>query len=143
MTRMEHEDAIITALATALPAGTVVGSLPLGLGDRKAMDVRESAVWVVYSGGQRRGDNNANSKMQVEDWTWSVIVLAKNYRSPQAGAATGLSLLETVVATLSGLNIGGRTLTRQRDQLATLPEGCGLMGYEARFSINVFAPRGA
>lgn len=143
MTRIEHEDAILAALKAALPAGVAVGSLPLGMNDRKALDVRDCAVWVVYVGGQRRGDNNANSKMQVEDWTWSVLILAKNYRSSGAASVTGLGLLETVNAALSGLPIAGRTLTRLRDQLADLPDGCGLLGYEARFSINIFAPRGA
>lgn len=143
MTRMEHEDAILAALKTALPAGVTLGPLPLGLHDSKALDVRESAVWVVYAGGQRRADNHPNSKVQGEDWIWLVVVLAKNYRSAKAGAVTGLALLETINAALSGLHINGRTLTRQGDQLANLPDGCGLMGYEARFSINVFAPRGA
>jgi hypothetical protein len=144
MTRLEHEDAIIAILKTAMPAGTAVAPLPMGLGDRKALDVRGSAVWVVYAGGKPRPGQDVKTMMHLETWVWSCLVLTKEYRSAKAGAVTALGLLETVNAALSGAKVdAARTLTRLGDQILRLPEGCGLMGYETQFSINVFAPRGA
>lgn len=141
MTRAEHEDAILALLRAAIPQNIKVESVPRGLDDPKARDVRDGAVWVVYVGGRKRPSNNALSKVHVEDWTWSVFVLAKTYRSAEQGASEALALLEQVNAALSGAKIQGRMLTRQGDQLLPMPDESKLIGYEAQFSINVFAPR--
>lgn len=144
MTRLEHEDAIVAILKTAVPAGVVVEPLPMGLGDRKALDVRGSAVWVVYAGGKPRPGQDPKVMMHSETWVWSCLVLTKEYRSAKAGAVTALGLLEAVNAALSGAKIdAARPLLRLGDQILRLPEGSGIMGYEAQFAINVFAPRGA
>lgn len=144
MTRLEHEDAIVAILKKAMPAGVVVEPLPMGLGDRKALDVRGSAVWVVYAGGKPRPGQDPKVMMHSETWVWSCLVLTKEYRSAKAGAVTALGLLEAVNAALSGAKIdAARTLLRLGDQILRLPEGSGIMGYEAQFAINVFAPRGA
>lgn len=144
MTRLEHEDAIVAILKQAMPEGVVVEPLPMGLGDRKALDVRGSAVWVVYAGGKPRPGQDPKVMMHSETWVWSCLVLTKEYRSAKAGAVTALGLLEAVNAALSGAKIdAARTLLRLGDQILRLPEGSGIMGYEARFEINVFAPRGA
>ncbi len=77
-------------------------------------------------------------------WSCLCWLNSRNNRSAKAGGCYSLGLLETVNAALSGAKVdAARTLTRLGDQILRLPEGCGLMGYEAQFAINVFAPRGA
>lgn len=143
MTRAQCEDAIIALIRAAVPAGVVVDSLPQGLSDRKALDVRGSAVWVVYVGGVPGQNQAMNALVQPETWSWLVIPLSKNYRSPQAGAASALGLLELIVPALAGAEIGAAQLSKGRDQLAGLPEGCGLTGYEIIFTLKTYLRRTA
>lgn len=142
MNRIEHEDAIIAMLREALPENVEIAATPLGPNDRRFLDVKSAAIRVVYEGGKPRAGQERGSGLHAEDWTWSVIVLAKDYRSTQSGAIAALGVLEAVIAALNGKPLGAGKLLRLGDQFLQLPPDCGLMGYEARFSINAFAPRG-
>lgn len=143
MTRAQYEDEILALIRAAVPNGVTVDSLPLGLADRKALDVRNSAVWVVYAGGVPGQNQAMNALVQAETWSWLVIPLAKNYRSPQAGSSSALELLELIVSALAGADLGDAQLIKGRDQLAGLPEGCGLAGYEILFSLKTYLRRTA
>jgi len=142
MTRAEHEDAILALLRAAMPQGVKVESVPRGLDDPKARDVRAGAVWVVYEGGMPQPGQDPSSPVHAEAWAWSVICLAKTYRSDQVGAATALTLLEAVVDALDGAEIECRDIVRIGDRLLPLPaEVEGLIGYEAQFSVEVLRDR--
>lgn len=142
MTRAEHEDAILAMLRAALPEGVQVDSVPKGLDDPRVRNVRDGAVWVVYAGGQPRPGEDPTSRVHAESWVWSVLCLAKTYRSEKHGAATALDLLEQAIAALDGAEIEYRAVTRLGDQLLNVPEEWKLMGYEAQFAVEVYAQRG-
>ncbi|KAF5054993.1 hypothetical protein DSECCO2_382270 [anaerobic digester metagenome] len=141
MTRAEHEDAILDLLRAALPQNIKIGSVPRGMEDSKARDVRDGAVWVMYAGGVPAPGEMPASGCHQEFWSWSVICLAKTYRSDQAGAATALGLLEAVIDALDGAEIEGRNVFRVADAQLAIPEEWNLMGYESQFTIEVFTDR--
>lgn len=143
MTRTQIEDAIIAILKAALPTVTVVESMPLGMDDKKALDVRDTAVRVVYVGSAAKPNQALGTLVQQEQWSWSVIILAKAYRSPKSGVVTALPLLESTITALAGVEIGDGQMLKVRDQIMTLPEGCGLIGYEAIFTIQTYLRRTA
>lgn len=136
MKRTELEDEIIGLLTTELPGSVRVGSLPLGMEDRKALDVRTAAVWVVYAGSENEPNRIVGGLVQAEGRKWSVLVLAKKYRSSTQAGEAALDLLDQVVDTLAGAEVGGIPMTKLRDSVLSMPEGCGIVGYEALFSIS-------
>jgi phage gp37-like protein len=141
MTRSEHEDALLALLRAEFPTAIQVRSMPRGIADREAKTVRDGAVWVMYAGGAPAQGEPPSSGSHQEFWTWSVICLAKRYRSDQAGAIAALELLETVIDTLDGATIEGRDVSRIADAQMAIPEEWNLMGYEAQFTIEVFTDR--
>ena len=84
MNRLEHEDRIIELLRRDLP-GVHVDSLPLGLSDRLALQVRTATVWVVYGGGQIKSPADHNVGQHIEYWHWTILILAAAYRSMREG----------------------------------------------------------
>jgi hypothetical protein len=135
------EDRIIELLKAGLPDSTPVGSLPLGMDDRKAMDIRRSAVWVVYVGSTAGANEVGRGLIQKEARTWSVLVLAKQYRSSRQAGCQALGLLESVCDLLTGAKVDAGELTKVRDQILRLPQGCGVMGYEAHFRLKTMLTR--
>jgi hypothetical protein len=135
------EDAIITLLADGLPDDVKVDSLPLGTSDRKALDVRRAAVWVVYAGAVNKPNNSAGALNQPETRSWSCMVLAKKYRSSRDAGDAALELLEQVVGILAGATIDGARVAKVRDQIMRLEEGSGIVGYEAFFSVQTYLRR--
>ena len=122
MTRAEHEDALLAILRPAMPARVRVESIPRGLDDARAPDVRDGAVWLVYAGSQPVPGEEPSSRVHAEIWIWSVFCLAKTYRSEKSGAAQALELLEKTIAALDGAEIEYRAVTRLDDRLLAVPE---------------------
>lgn len=141
MNRLEHEDRIIELLRKDLP-GVHVDSLPLGLSDRLALQVRTATAWVVYGGGQIKSPADHNVGQHIEYWHWTILILAAAYRSTREGVDAALPLLEAVNESLSWANFGGRALIHTGDAMLDLKEGCGLVGYESNFFIQSFMRRG-
>ncbi|MCA1945995.1 MAG: DUF1834 family protein [Desulfovibrio sp.] len=143
--RTDVEDAILDLLRAGLPALKQLGSLPLGLHDRAALDVRDSAVWVYYAGGEPldgAGDNESLSgHLQQEQWTFAVLCLAKRYRGARDGAGAACELLEAVVGILAGASPCDLPLSKGPDRLLPLPEGCGVVGYEILFTCDTIMQR--
>lgn len=141
-TRAQHEDEIKRMLANGMPTSAQVDSMPLGLKEPKAFDVRPGgAVWVVYAGGKPdpgQGDLDGEHR---EGWIWSCLVLSKEYRSSKLANAGALDLLEQVDEVLSGAEIECREVVRLGDKLLALPEGKGLVGYEVQFRVEIFRDR--
>lgn len=139
MTRTEAESEILERLREIVPDGVEVGSLPMGRDSARMFAFREAACWVVYSGGRAGANRVMGASSQDEKWSWSVIILAKSYRAGEAGA-DALALLD-LVASQEGLSgwlvpcLGDR-LEKQTDAILPLPEGKGVMGYEARFGVD-------
>lgn len=140
-TRTATEDQIIELLTGGLASTVRIGSLPLGMNDRKALDVRSSAVWVVYAGSTDKPNQTCSALVQQETWNWSILVLAKKYRSRQDAGDAALGLLESVIDILAGAEIDAGQLTKTRDTILRLPEGCGIIGYEAVFSVQTYLRR--
>ncbi|GAU08141.1 Gp37 family protein [Desulfoplanes formicivorans] len=137
-TRSATEDQIIDLLKSALPESVRIGSLPLGMDDRKAMDVRSAACWVVYAGGPAKQNQAAGSLVQAQTWSWSVLILAKKYRSSHAAATAALELLDKVEDALVGQEIAAGQIVKTRDSILRVPDGSGVIGYEAVFSIQTY-----
>jgi phage gp37-like protein len=135
------EDALIALLSAGLPDTVQVDSLPLGMNDRKALDVRLAAVWVVYAGSANKPNMSAGALNQPETRTWSCMVLAKKYRSSRDAGDAALDLLEQVVGVLAGAMIDGARVAKVRDQIMRLEEGKGIVGYEAVFSLQTYLRR--
>jgi hypothetical protein len=135
------EDAIIALLSAGLPDSVQVDSLPLGMNDRKALDVRTAAVWVVYAGAVNKPNQSAGALVQPETRNWSCMVLAKKYRSSRDAGDAALDLLEQVVGILAGAMVDGARVAKVRDQLMRLEEGKGIVGYEATFSLQTYLRR--
>ncbi|MFA7174568.1 MAG: hypothetical protein WC340_14380 [Kiritimatiellia bacterium] len=140
-TRPATEDQIIALLKAKLATSVQIDSLPLGLKDRKALDVRSAAVWVVYAGSTSKPNQAAGALVQPETWNWSTLVLAKKYRSAQAAGDAALELLQSVIDILAGEETDAGKLTKSKDTILGLPEGCGIVGYEAVFSLETYLRR--
>ncbi|GAB7082288.1 hypothetical protein [Megalodesulfovibrio paquesii] len=149
-TRAETEDALLDLLRAGLPALKQLGSLPLGLHDRAALDVRDSAVWVYYAGGEPGENESLSGHLQQEQWTFAVLCLAKRYRGATEGAAAALELLEAVIDLLAGAVLYpadpngdglGLHLSKGPDRILPLPEGCGVVGYEILITCDTFMQR--
>lgn len=140
-TRTATEDQIIALLEAGLPESVRIGSLPLGMDDRKAMDVRSAACWVVYAGGPAKANQAAGALVQPQTWSWSILVLAKKYRSTGEAAVAALNLLDQVEAVLAGSTTDAGMLVKVRDAILRMPEGSGIIGYEAVFSLQTYLRR--
>ncbi len=141
-TRAEHEDEIKRLLTMKLPDTVQVGSMPLGLDEPKALDVRPGgAVWLVYAGGKPDPGQGDQDGAHRTGWVWSCLVLAKAYRGSTKANASALELLEIVDDVLNGAEIDFREVVSLGDKLLTLPQGKGLIGYEAQFRVEVFKDR--
>jgi hypothetical protein len=140
-TRTGTEDQIVALLESALPGSVRIGSLPLGMDDRKALDVRSAACWVVYAGGPAKPNQAAGALVQAQTWSWTVLVLAKKYRSNHDAATAALNLLDQVEAALAGAETTAGQLVKVRDTILRMPEGSGIIGYEAVFSVQTYLRR--
>lgn len=139
MTRSEVEDAILKLLQSKLPSAVVES---MGPQDPKFYDVRPGgSVRVFYTESGPRAGQERNSNMHAEDWAWTVVVIAKDYRSGTSGNIDALGMLESGIAALSGQNIGTGRLLRRGDQLYPVPAKSGLSAYAATYTINAFVPR--
>lgn len=141
MTRLQVEDKILELLRAGLPSIVRVESLPLGINDRLALDVRDAAVWVVYDSGRAVENKHLGGLSQAEKWTWSVVILSKNYRSAKSGASSALELLEETIKILVGAKIGDAMLVKDHDQLANIQDGVGIVGYELYVSLTTYLRR--
>ncbi|AGW12840.1 hypothetical protein [Megalodesulfovibrio gigas] len=144
--RTDVEDAILDVLRAGLPALKQLGSLPLGLNDRAALNVQDSAVWVYYAGGEPGDNESLPGHLQQERWTFAVLCLAKRYRGAREGAGAACELLEAVIDILAGAVLspdgtGDLPLSKGPDRLLPLPEGCGVVGYEILFTCDTIIQR--
>jgi hypothetical protein len=137
-TRTETEDQIIALLKAGLPDSVRIGSMPLGMDDRKVMDVRSAACWVVYAGGPAKQNQAAGSLVQAQTWSWSILILAKKYRSSHEAATAALELLDQVEDALAGQEVDAGQIVKTRDSILRTPEGSGVIGYEAVFSVQTY-----
>lgn len=142
VTRIQHEDELKRLLTAALSTTVQIDSMPLGLDEPKALDIRPGgAVWLVYAGGKPDPGQDDQTGSSRKGWVWSCLILAKAYRSSKQAAASALDLLEAVDTTLDGAKIEFREVVGLGDKLLTLPKEKGLIGYEAQFRVEVFRDR--
>jgi len=133
------EDEIIVLLKAGLPAGVTCGFLPSGTEHEKALMIRTAAVWVVYAGADADKPQTVGRLVQRETWHWSVLVVAKNYRSPDAAGEAALDLLDAVIEILAGREVSAGRIYKIRDSVLSLPrEHAGMVGYEAVFAVEPY-----
>jgi hypothetical protein len=136
MSRQTAEDAILALLRAGLPDSVKVGSMPLALDEDEVYGFSNSAVWVLYAGATSEDNTMLGAHVQPEKWTWAVYPLAKRYRSSQERQQGALALMDLVLGILAGAQILDAQLTKGRDQVAPVPPGKGVFGYEVLFTLE-------
>lgn len=133
------EDEILALLREALPDEVPCAFLPLGAQHESALRIRQAAVWVVYSGSACAQPQALNLLVQRETWSWSALILARDYRSPARAGNAALDLLESVTLGLAGRETSAGQIHKVRDALLRLPESAaGLIGYESVFALQPY-----
>lgn len=131
-----------TPLTAALPTTVQIDSMPLGLDEPKALDIRPGgAVWLVYAGGKPDPGQDDQTGSSRKGWVWSCPDPGQGLPLQQASGSQRLDLLEAVDTTLDGAKIEFREVVGLGDKLLTLPKEKGLIGYEAQFRVEVFRDR--
>lgn len=134
--RSAVEDEILTLLVAALP-GVPCQPLPVRDLERQATGLREAGVFVMYAGCASGEPTSLTALVQPQTWAWSVLILARDYRSPQARGRTALELVEAVTDALPGAETSAGRITHHRDLAVDLPEALsGFAAYEVVISIE-------
>ncbi|SDB03989.1 Gp37 protein [Desulfonatronum thiosulfatophilum] len=137
----EIEDQILKILrADDLHAGVKIGSLPLGRNSERIFTFGRAAVWVCYAGSRYGKPQTTSLHVQSRSMRWSVLVLALNYRGDVEAADDALPLLEAVIDSLAGEEVGGNRLSLETDGLIETGKP-GIVGYEAMFALDAYLRR--
>lgn len=141
MDREAIEDVIVTKLKEALPAVFDVAPLPLGKQNERLKNIRNAAAWVVYLGGKFEKNKTSPGVMQPVGLSWSIMILAKDYRSPERGQAEALGALGLAQDALAGTEPDGcGPLEIVSDSVLSFAES-GLIGYETVVQTTTYLRR--
>lgn len=140
MTRQEAEDQILQLIESALDPEVWVAPMPV-LADKDLGKVHRAAVWLVYRGAKAGKNGSLGGVSQREDWAWSVLVLAKSYRSQSVSSHSALELLESVEDAVCGKDLGTGPVTKVSDRLLDLPLDTALIGYDLQIIVPNYIRR--
>ncbi|WP_029896816.1 Gp37 family protein [Desulfohalovibrio reitneri] len=142
MTREQIEDALVAHLVAGLASPVI--SNPFGTDDDAVRrQLKHGLVVVTYAGG-KGGANQEYGLLQEQTVRWSLICLARSYRSASERGDAALALLDHVHAVLDGWWMdppGARWMFESERPAPLSTEWRGVMAYQITVSIPVTVER--